>query len=477
MNALLAAISVAFAAAVALIIDGGAAAVLVCFACALVAGGMLSHGEGAQRNFLLKVFVAGLLMRMAVGSLIYYFKLQDFFGGDALTYDVLGNGIIEAWRNGQLQSSEIREWAIGGGWGMLYMVAAVYAIVGRNMLAVQFVNAVLGAATAPVIFLCARHIFQNLRVAKLATLFVAFYPSLVLWSSQGLKDGPIVFLLSVAMLATLRLGEQMSLKYIVTLVMSMFAILTMRFYIFYMLAAAVGGAFIIGMRPVTSRSLVRQFVIVVALGVGFTYLGVLRTAGVQFERYGSLQSVQTSRVDLVRAANSGFGQDVDVSTASGALGAVPLGMAYLLFAPFPWQLASLRQSITLPEMTVWWASFPLLVVGIWFTLSYRLRQALPIVLFTMMLTLAYSIFQGNIGTAYRQRSQILVFYFIFVAVGAVLLKERQEDRRRLAVVEKHQSVTALQRAAQGRQRYTEWKQSREKELEKMAEDISERINF
>jgi hypothetical protein len=47
-----------------------------------------------------------------------------------------------------------------------------------------------------------------------------------------------------------------------------------------------------------------------------------------------------------------------------------------------------------------------------------------------MLTMAYSIFQGNVGTAYRQRSQILVFYFIFVAVGAVLVLERRENRKR-----------------------------------------------
>jgi hypothetical protein len=53
MNALLAALSVAFAAVVALTIEGGAAAVLVCFACALVAGATLARGEGAQRNFLL----------------------------------------------------------------------------------------------------------------------------------------------------------------------------------------------------------------------------------------------------------------------------------------------------------------------------------------------------------------------------------------------------------------------------------------
>ncbi|HYK21598.1 MAG TPA: hypothetical protein VEV42_12735, partial [Pyrinomonadaceae bacterium] len=73
---------------------------------------------------------------------------------------------------------------------------------------------------------------------------------------------------------------------------------------------------------------------------------------------------------------------------------------------------------------------PLLVLGLWYSLKHRLRQVSPIIVFTSMLTLAYSLFQGNVGTAYRQRSQLLVFYFIFVAVGAVILKERAEDKRR-----------------------------------------------
>jgi hypothetical protein len=165
-----------------------------------------------------------------------------------------------------------------------------------------------------------------------------------------------------------------------------------------------------------------------------------------------------------------------VSTASGALSAVPVGMTYLLFAPFPWQIASLRQSITLPEMVVWWAAFPLLVLGVWFTLRYRMRQALPILIFTTMLTLAYSIFQGNVGTAYRQRSQILVFYFIFVAVGAVLLKERREDRERAILSERQARVEAA-RMSEAKRRYERWKQEREKELEEIAQNISERINF
>jgi hypothetical protein len=431
MNALLAALSVALAAAVALTVPGGASAVLLCACAALICGVLITRAEERERRFLLQVFVGGLLVRVAVGTLINAFHGQEFFGGDALTYDLFGNALLYSLRRGVFFGGEAADWAksAGNGWGMIYLVAAIYGLVGRNMLAVQFFNAVVGAATAPIIFLCARHIFQNLRVAKLAALCVAFYPSLVLWSSQGLKDGPIVFLLAAAMLATLKLGERLSVKYIALLLLSMFVILSMRFYVFYMLAAAVAGAFVIGMRPVTSQSLARQLAIVLMLGLGLTYLGVIRTASSQVEMYGNLQAIQTSRADLAKTANSGFGQDVDVSTASGALSAIPVGMTYLLFAPFPWQIASLRQSITLPEMFVWWASFPLLVLGIWFTIKYRLRQALPILIFTTMLTLAYSIFQGNVGTAYRQRSQILVFYFIFVAVGAVLMKERRENEK------------------------------------------------
>ena len=474
MNALLAALSVALAGAVALTLPGGAAAVLLCAACAFAAGVMLTRHEGEQRSFLIKVFVGGLLVRITVGAVINAFKLQEFFGGDAFTYDYYGMAVLDAFRYKKgVLDGDVQVWVSGSGWGMLYLVASIYALVGRNMLAVQFFNAVLGAATAPIIFLCARHIFQNVRVAKVAALSVAFYPSLVLWSSQGLKDGPIVFILALTMLATLKLGERLSLKYMVVLGLSLFSVLTLRFYIFYMLAVASAGAFLIGMRPQTSQSLVRQTVVVLVLGLGLTYFGVVRMAGATFEQYGNLEAVQRSRADLVRSANTGFGGDVDVSTAAGALSAMPLGMAYLLFAPFPWQLASLRQSITLPEMVAWWAAFPMLLMGIWFTLKHRLRQALPILLFTTMLTLAYSIFQGNVGTAYRQRSQILVFYFIFVAVGAVLLKERREAAQQ----EQRLRMQAAANAAQGRRTYARWKSGRGQELDRVAEDLTGRIDF
>src|SRR5439155_4867105 len=103
------------------------------------------------------------------------------------------------------------------------------------------------------------------------------------------------------------------------------------------------------------------------------------------------------------------------------------------------QLASLRQAITLPEMVIWWASLPLIGLGVWFGIKYRLREVAPIIIFRTLLTLTYSILQGNVGTAYRQRAQLVVFYFVFVAIGFVLMKEKREQRARRRMEERQSS--------------------------------------
>jgi hypothetical protein len=448
MNSVLAALALIICIGVIVVVPDHSMAAAALVVCALVSipTSFLIFKSKIEKQFLFQLFIAGLLIRMVVGALINVFQLQEFFGGDANTYDTIGMALLKALSGDLYYAGLVQRFQgqVGAGAvGMIYMVAAVYQLIGRNMLAIQFINAVLGAATAPVIFLVAHTIFGNLRVARIAALLVAFFPSLVLWSSQGLKDGPIVFMLAMAVLLTLRLGEKFNFKNALLLAAVLATLTTFRFYLFFMVVAAIVGAFTIGMREFTVSSFVRQLLVVIGIGLALTYLGVIQTANLQFGFYSDLTVIQRSRQDLARSANSGFGEDVDVSTTSGALRAVPTGILYLLFAPFPWQLQSLRQSITLPEMLVWWAAFPFLVLGIWFTLRYRLRQAFVIMIFTTMLTVAYSIFQGNVGTAYRQRAQILVFYFIFVAVGIVLLKEKWEERRLLAISERRITVPGI----------------------------------
>ena len=400
-------------------------AVLVCCAIAspvaLIAARAHPHDE-----FLPRLFLAALFVRMLVGAAIFIFNGQSFFGGDAFTYDNFGYLLVRGWQGDAYAQLVAQSYAnkAGTGWGMIYLVAAVYELIGRNMLATQLINAVLGAATAPLIFSSAWVVFENIRVARLAAFGVAFMPSLVLWSAQGLKDGPIMFFLALTILATLRLGQRFSVKYLAVLLCSLVCILAFRFYVFYMLVAAIVGTLFIGTQAVTARNLVRQFVLLLILGVVMTLCGAILGARAHFETYGSLQQVQVSRLDAASTANSGYAKETDVSTAAGAVAAVPLGLINLLLAPFPWQLGSPRQAITMPEMLLWWSSCPMLVLGFWFSIKYRFRQTLPILIFTIMLTLAYSVFQGNVGNAYRQRAQLLIFYFIFASVGYVVLWER-----------------------------------------------------
>ena len=230
------------------------------------------------------------------------------------------------------------------------------------------------------------------------------------------------------MTLVLHLQKKLNYFYIGLLIFSVFGIYVMRFYIFYMVAISVIGSFFIT-SAASVNIMIRNIIIVIFLGISMTYLGVIRSAVLIWSIYGNLDRIQLSRQDLSRSADSGFGEDIDVSTTSGAIGAIPIGLLYLMLSPFPWQVNKYSQIVILPETFVWWALIPILISGIWYTLRHRLRNAIPVLLFSLMLTISYSIFQGNVGMLYRQRTQIQVFLFIFIAVGYTLIQERRENRK------------------------------------------------
>src|ERR1041385_4152734 len=142
--------------------------------------------------FLLRLFVAAIMVRIFVGSAIYYFNQTAFFGGDANTFDTFGYALMKTWDGDYSYQYYVDLFTGGGsasGWGMMYVVAVIYKIVGRNMVATQYFNSILGAATAPIAYLMTMEIFPQKRVARGAALLTAFFPSLILWTAQGMKDG------------------------------------------------------------------------------------------------------------------------------------------------------------------------------------------------------------------------------------------------------------------------------------------------
>src|SRR3982750_4361148 len=210
--------------------------------------------SGNEKTFLLRLFLVAVMVRIILATVIFTGNMEDFFGGDATTYDTLGQSLIQAWHgdayHASFYSSFVRSGA--GAWGMLYLVAGVYELIGSNRFAIQLINASIGAGTAVVVFYSAQTLFSNFRVSKVAALLVAFFPSLILWSSQALKDALIIFALALSILATLRLMEKITAGYIVILIVSLLALLSLRFYIFYMMCAAVAGSFIVGIKTLSA---------------------------------------------------------------------------------------------------------------------------------------------------------------------------------------------------------------------------------
>ncbi|MEZ5308602.1 MAG: hypothetical protein R2684_15770 [Pyrinomonadaceae bacterium] len=375
---------------------------------------------------LINIFLLALLLRLSFGLVIHIFNLQQVFGPDAFSYDLIATSRVDGWLAGN--GLDLSSSSTNSAWGMTYIVVFLYILFGKSMLVVQAFCGVIGALTPPMVFYCSKSIFNNKRVAVISGYSVAIFPSFIIWSSQMLKDGLIVFLLVVIMTMLIKLQKKLSYPAIAVLLLSMVGILSLRFYIFYMVVVAVAGSFLVGLAE-SSKSVIRNVLVLMLMGIGVAYIGVTRDAAHDLSQITDLERLQVVRQDLVGSANSGFADDADVSTVAGAVSTIPIGLIYLMFAPFPWQIGSASQALVFPETFIWWLLFPPMFSGFVYTLRNRLRPAIPIIVFSLMLIAAYSIFQGNVGMTYRQRTQIQVFLFMFISVGIGLILEKRENLR------------------------------------------------
>jgi 4-amino-4-deoxy-L-arabinose transferase-like glycosyltransferase len=351
------------------------------------------------------------------------------FWGDSSTYDHGGWVMSMRW-GGDVMLNRYTEGRVSG-WGFFYFVGALYYVFGRNQLLVQFVNGTIGALTVVVIYAIAKHLF-DVEVAQWAARFMAFFPQVVFWSGAIYKDPAVMFCIAVCMYAVLKLSVKLSLRHVGLFVAAALVLMSLRFYVFYFVAFATLSTFVLSQRRGVMAS-VASYVVVFAVFLGAFAFAASRETLEQQKSYLSFERLQITRTDQAMWGQSAL-EKADVSTPQGALAALPTGLVYLLFAPFPWALRGIRQMLTLPETLVWYALWPALIRGLMQTFRHRVRQALPILVFAASLTIAYAVFQGNVGTAYRQRTQVTMFYFIFMAAGLVHRRRMRAQAQAQAAV-------------------------------------------
>lgn len=376
----------------------------------------MSREEG---RFLLHVFWWTLILRYSLAILLNVYAgnsaFAGMFWGDSGTYDAGGYGLALVWQGEAVGAPSFTE-SIGR-FGFYYFVGVIYFLFGRNQLLVQCLNGTIGAVTVVVMYALSRRLFGPL-VARRVAILMAFFPGMVFWSAGMYKDPAILLCIALSMYAVVQLREAVSPPMLVLFIAAVLALMTLRFYIAYFVVFATLSSFVFSRRGPLLQRLLSYGLLVGALAAVFNF-AVRQETVEQQGTFMTLERLQVTRNDQAILGQSAFGREYDVSTPGGAIVALPVGLIYLLFAPFPWAVTGARQALVLPEMLVWYGLMPAFVTGLAHAIRRQLGDVLPILAFALSLTLAYALMQGNVCTAYRQRTQVTMFFFLFMGVGLV----------------------------------------------------------
>lgn len=374
--------------------------------------------QARRRVFTWTLFA--LAAHLLAGLIIQNTSLYLYLGADAYMYDLGANDIVEHWTRGAPMPDYIPD----GKSGYYYVLAGVYWLFGSFTAGGLALNATLAAALVPVTTDLTRRLF-GWSAARYVPPLVVLLPGLFLWTSQLLKEAPIVLLIAVAANAAVRLTERPSPASLLALALSLATIFSFRAWVGLVVAAGIVGALPLCSRPVfrglgTAFSALMVVAAVVALGFGYS--------GYKAASEADLQQAQIVRQGLALGGDSGFAPDVDVSTTRGAISYLPQGIVRFTLGPFPWELTDSRQLPALVDAFTWWLLLPSLWRG--WRASSRLvgRRNLILVLPAVAVTVMLSLAVGNFGTVVRERQQVVILLLPLFALG---LAERRAGKHRV----------------------------------------------
>ena len=385
-------------------------------------------------RFQIKLFLYAVTARFLMSIVIYNFGLVNILKDEDGSAWVTGASIYKDWVRKGIGifdlPARLAEAFSGNHRGYGYMLAAMFYVTDAPArLPAAALNCFIGALTVVMAYRIARSLFSEWVAIRVAW-WTCLLPSMMIWSAQTLKEPTVIFLETIVLYGCVRLKVKgFSLRHIVACALAIILVLPFRFYAAYVAGAAVALALVIpqfGKRKMSAAS---------AIGVAACILpivlmsGVLVSSEAQVERF-NLKKIEKFRQDIAVGAGSGVTSSYDLSSPVGLGVATAVGGAYLMLAPFPWQLGggSIRMLLTTPELIVWWWVFFVGVLpGMWHAIRTRFNEIQPLLFFLLGLGVLYSMMFGNVGLAYRQRAQLLPWLLIFAMVG---LEQRMLKRSR-----------------------------------------------
>jgi len=351
-------------------------------------------------------------------------------------------------------------------------LTAMMRVFDGSVLAGQLLVAAAGTLTAMVTTLIARHVV-GASWAVMSGVVVAVLPSQVLWSSLVLKDAFVWLAAAVAGLAVLEIGRRIP-HGAVALGVALASLGWLRTHTLVLVALACVVAAVLRLRELRSSAaivLVLAALVPAAHGLGpFGMSFVLDQDSFAEVRNGNAVGADTALVTTTTAppvqgggtaddrpcgersepceppasANGssstnedarpvGTNEDARPDDRAGDLAHLREGLPAVLLRPFPWELGGpLGSRLAALEAIAWWPLLGLAAFGMVAAALRRdessLRLAFPVAL-GLGTWLVLALTEGNLGTAYRHRAEIVWVIAVVAASGAKEVAARLDRRR------------------------------------------------
>jgi hypothetical protein len=298
------------------------------------------------------------------------------------------------------------------------------ARLGSPVLAGQLMVAVVGAGAAALTTVVG---LRAVRVAWAiaAGLVMALLPSMVLWSSLTLKDAFVWCVLAgIGVVACELDGPPARFAMVGGAGVVLLVLMDhLRAQTFVVAVWAFAAALVLGGGRLWRVRGAVGVLVLLALPALLGY-GVMASSWINDSIHGSVERREGNTIGAESALSCAkTANDID-----GVVRHLPCGLPAALLRPYPWESGgSLGLNLARLEALAW---YPLLALSLYgLTRAWPSRQALAFpVLASVGSLLVYASVEGNLGTAFRHRAEVVWGVALLAAVGAQTIA----DRRRLA---------------------------------------------
>lgn len=308
--------------------------------------------------------------------------------------------------------------------GFNYILAAYFTLFGWSPFSSRFINCFFGSLTAIIVYFMVKSAYGSEKIARLAAILTAFFPSLFLWSTVNLKEPVFMFVVCVMLWAMIMFQKSGKISYLCVAALSLFLqdfirpgyrefiYLSIALLLFYLVLVAVV--------HLVER---RRYLFIVCVLLGLCVLSFMLRVKLAHIYDGLVNRAVIAQRGALSLPGIHYQSAPDHVLATGKAG--PIGFMamfvkswlHFIFEPLPWQIKSKSLLMVLPETYLVYLMMPFAALGIAVSLRHKLKESFMLWGYYLFIGSIIAIISANIGTMLRLRGLVIPLFLIFVSVG------------------------------------------------------------